>query len=147
MFIEEKLDNLKQELTDKNLVIRYNDFKSIMSKIENHFLSNENLNHKYSGWIERLKNFNENNFEEETFQLLTSKLKDNQKYWWIFVDSPCYPNSRHRVFDATLLGGQRLSFIFSESPIYIVHKKYDWMIMLDRKQKLIKEKKRTHNNV
>ena len=139
MFIEEKLALLKQELSKEDFTIRYTDFKSIMSKIEAKFFSSKNPSYKYNNWDKRLEGFSESSFSESTFDYLGSTLKNSNKYWWIYVDSPCYSNSRHRLFDATLVGGERLSYLFSDSPIYIVHKKYDWMMVLDRSRKIIKE--------
>jgi hypothetical protein len=138
MYLEEKLDKLKRDLFPNDLTIRYNDFKQIMSKIESKFLIDD-LNFKYSGWIERLKDFKKYDLNANPFDFLKPRLIDDQKYWWIYVEGP-YNNSRHWLFDATIKGGYHLSFLFSDSPIFVVHKKYDWMIMIDNKSKLIKER-------
>jgi hypothetical protein len=140
MFIEEKIDNLCRHFSTKDLVIRYTDYKVVMTKIENKFLLNINPNFKFCEWSERLNDFTINTYEKNTYDLLTDKLLADVKYWWIFVDEPCCVSSRHRLFGATLLAGKSLSYIFSESPIYIVHKKYDWMLMVDRKAKTLREK-------
>jgi hypothetical protein len=140
MFIEEKIDKLRKQFSTKDLVIRYTAYKVVMTKIENKFLLNINPNFKFCEWSERLNDFQVNTYEKNTYDLLADKLLADEKYWWVFVDNPCYVSSRHRLFDATLLAGESLSYIFSESPIYIVHKKYEWMLMIDRKTKTIKEK-------
>ena len=138
MYLEEKLDRLKRELEPKDLVIRFNDFKQIMSKIESKFLIGD-LNYKYSAWIERLKDFNAHDLDTEPFDFLKTRLKTDQKYWWVYVEGS-HINSRHRVFDATIKGGESLSFLFHDSPIFVIHKKYEWMIMIDSKSKSIKER-------
>lgn len=140
MFIEEKIDVLTKYFSAKDLTIRYTAYKSVMTKIEHKFLQNINPNFKFCEWVERFEDYIAYNYEGKTFDFLSEKLLPNEKYWWIFVDSPCYSTSRHRLFDATILAGESLSYIFSDSPIYIVHKKYDFMLMIDRKTKCIKEK-------
>lgn len=143
MHLEEKIDRIKNKLSSDDLVIRYTEFKSIMGKIEKYFLSNDNPNYKYNGWIERLVKFEEETYSETTFDYLRNRLNEKEKYWWIYVESPSYPNSRHRVFDATIIGGESLASVFSDSPIFIIHKKYHWMIMLDSSKKIIKERYKT----
>lgn len=138
MYFEEKLDKLKKDLGPKDLVIRFNDFKEIMTKIESKFLVDD-LNNKYTGWIERLKEFKTLDLNIEPFEFLKTRLTKNQKYWWIYLEGS-YINSRHRIFDATIKGGESLSFLFHDSPIFVIHKKYDWMIMIDKKARSIKER-------
>lgn len=133
MFLEEKLDILKNSLSEDDLSIRFTDYKSVMSKIESTFLTFNNPNYKYSGWIERIDKFEKEQLIGTFFENLLETLEDNQKYWWVFVDLPCFPNSRHRIYDATIIGGKHLSFLFTESPVFVIHKKYEWMMMFDRK--------------
>jgi hypothetical protein len=139
MFIEEKIDILTTQFSAKDLTIRYTAYKSVMTKIEHKFLQKINPNLKYCEWLERFKDYNAYDYQEDTFHFLAQKLLPNEKYWWIFVDSPCYSTSRHRLFDATLIAGESLSYIFHDSPIYIVHKKYEFMLLIDRKTKIVKE--------
>jgi hypothetical protein len=134
MFLEEKLDRLQSYLSPDDLVIRFTEFKSIMSKIEAKFLSSEDLNYHYNGWIVRLKDFEDFAYEQSTFDYLEGMLDKDKKYWWIYVNGP-EPNSRHYVFDATLKGGRSLSYVFPRGVMYIVHKKYDWMFLLNREEK------------
>jgi len=116
------------------------DYKSVMTKIESKFFKRTNPNYYFNGWLERFQDFKESSFEGTPFEVIGNNLLEGEKYWWIYVDAPCNANSRHRFFDATIIGGEALSYIFSESPIYIVHKKYEWMLMIDRKEKTIKKK-------
>lgn len=144
MHLEEKLDLLKKELYPNDLVIRFNEFKSIIKKIESKFLGAEDMNYPNSKWRERLKGFEEYELNINQFDLLDSKLVQRKKYWWVFLDQPEYEGSRHRIFDATLKGAKRLYNLFHDSPIFVVDKKYGWMIMIDESKKIIKEK-RTHD--
>jgi hypothetical protein len=136
MFIEEKIDRLKQQLLPSDLTIRYNDFGEVMTKIESKFL-NKHLNYKFSGWIERVKEFSEKSFGCDFLDFLDKELLKDQKYWWVFVENK-EPSSRHRLFDATIVGGYRLSFLFPHSPVFIVEKKYAWMLIVDRDQKWVR---------
>jgi hypothetical protein len=137
MFLEEKIDLLKKQLSSADLTVRYNDFGEVMTKIEFVFL-NKSLNDKFSGWLERLKDYTEETFDCDFSELLKTKLTKGQKYWWIYVEDN-EPNSRHRLFDATTLGGHHLSFLFHDSPVFIVEKKYVWMLIIDREKKQIKQ--------
>jgi len=139
MFLEEKLDLLKRQLSNKDFAIRYTDYKAVMSKIEAKFLLFKSPNDRFNNWPERLKHFSKSNFSDSTFEYLKKKLTKKEQYWWVFIESPCYANSRHRLFEATLLGGESVSYLFSESPIFIIHKKYNWMIVLNRERKIIAE--------
>lgn len=141
MYLEEKLDLLKKELYPEHLTIRYNDFKEIIDKIESKYLHFDNLNFKYSGWKERLKDFEESSFKSDVFDFIDRQLKEKQKYWWVFVDPPNHSNSRHRIFDATTKGGKRLAVLFQDSPIFIIEKKYKWMMAIDPKNGTVKENK------
>ena len=144
MFIEEKIEALKKQLSDKDLKIRFTEFKAIMEKIESHFLDFSDLNYKYSGWEKRLVGFEDKPYDNSVEELLNELLLDDKNYWWIYVEPPSYPNSRHRIFDASLKGGKSLANLFYGSPIFIVDKKYFWMIAIDRKKKILR--KRTANN-
>jgi hypothetical protein len=141
MHIEEKLDLLKKDLFPDDLVIRFNEFKSIMKKIESKFLSAKDLNYPNSKWKERLKGFEKFDLTINKFELLDSKLDKGKKYWWVFLEQPDYEGSRHRIFDATLKGGKQLSYLFQLSPIFVIDKKYDWMIMIDEPNSIIMEKR------
>ncbi|HEY8935568.1 MAG TPA: hypothetical protein VIM65_10130 [Cyclobacteriaceae bacterium] len=91
MFLEEKIDRLKNRLSPNDLTIRYNDFGEVMTKIESAFLNKE-LNYKFSGWTERLKQFSEKSFDCSFLDFLENNLQKDQKYWWVFMESRV-PNS------------------------------------------------------
>lgn len=141
MHLEEKLDLFKKELFPDDLVIRFNEFKSILKKIESKFLSTEGLNYPNSNWRERLNDFEKFELKINPFEFLESKLVQGKKYWWVFLDQPNYEGTKNKIFDATLKGGKHLSYLFHQSPIFIIEKKYDWMIMIDQSNGLIKEKR------
>ena len=139
MHLEEKLDLLKKELYPDHLAIRFNEFKSIFKKIDSKFLGEQDLNYPNSKWKERLKGFQESELKMGQLEFLESRLEKGQKYWWIFLEQPDYEGSRHRLFDATLKGGKRLSYLFQASPIFVVEKKYQWMFMVDESKGVIRE--------
>lgn len=141
MHLEEKLDILKKELSPEHLVIRFNEFKSIIKKIDTTFLGEPDLNYPNSKWSVRLKGFQESELDMNSLSFLESRLDKEQKYWWIFLEQPEYEGSRHRIFDATLKGGKRLSHLFQDSPIFVVEKKYKWMLMIDESKRIIKERR------
>lgn len=141
MHLEEKLDILKKELSPEHLVIRFNEFKSIIKKIDTTFLGEPDLNYPNSKWSVRLKGFQESELDMNSLSFLESRLDKEQKYWWIFLEQPEYEGSRHRIFDATLKGGKRLSHLFQDSPIFVVEKKYKWMLMIDKSKRIIKERR------
>ncbi|MBI3220883.1 MAG: hypothetical protein HYZ44_15315 [Bacteroidetes bacterium] len=137
MFLEEKIDALKRSISSKDLTIRYNDFGEVMTKIESAFLT-KHMNHQFSGWTDRLKPYSEILFDGFWLDFIKKELVEDQKYWWVFTDD-LDPHSRHRLFDATIVGGYHVSFLFSKSPVFIVEKKYAWMLMVDREQKSVKK--------
>lgn len=145
MHLEEKLDLLKKELYPNDLVIRFNEFNSILKKIDSTFLGEQDLNYPNSKWRDRLKGFEEYELKINPLDFLESRLDKEQKYWWVFLDQPEYEGSRNRIFDATFKGGKHLSYLFHDSPIFVIEKKYKWMMMIDESNEIVKEK-RTHNN-
>ncbi|MDW3645731.1 MAG: GNAT family N-acetyltransferase [Bacteroidia bacterium] len=140
MFLEEKLDRLKEILSPDDLRIPFNEFYPIKSRIEAAFMSFENPNFHLNGWKERLKNYELHNFNKETFDFLAEKLPAAERYWWVFMEDPQYAMSRHMLFDASQKGGEHLSYLFHDSPIFIVDKKYRWLLMIDRREKYYWEK-------
>ena len=146
MHLEEKLDLLKKELYPNDLVIRFNEFKSILKKIDSMFLGEQDFNYPNANWRDRLKGFEESELKINQLDFLESRLNKGQKYWWVFLDQPEFEGSRHRIFDGTFKGGKHLSYLFHDSPIFVIEKKYNWMIMIDETTGIIKEK-RTHNSV
>ena len=139
MFLEEKLDVLKKKLSPKEFQVRYNDYKQVMSRIESRFLRFDNLNYHFSGWKERLKDFQSQKYEGVTFDFLYENLEPEQKYWWVFVEGHGRPTDRHWLFDANWKGGLHLSSLFSQTPIFIVDKKYEWMWMVEPTTKTLKK--------
>ncbi len=135
MFLEEKLDLLKRELPPEHLVVRYTDYKAVMNKIEARFLRKDKQ-YSFCGWQERFVASQVYTIEGNIFEHLNTVLVADQKYWWVYAEDEL-PNSRHRLFDATGYGGERLSYLFYNSPIFIIHKKYEWMFMIDRKTKSV----------
>lgn len=133
MFLEEKLDLLKKTLSPEHLVIRYTDYKAVINKIEARFLRKDKQ-YPFCGWQERFVASEVYTIEGDVFEHLKTVLLEGQKYWWVYVEDNL-PSTRHRLFDATCLGGERLSYLFYNSPIFIIHKKYEWMLMIDRKTK------------
>jgi hypothetical protein len=110
-----------------------------MKKIESVFLT-KHMNHQFSGWTARLKHYSEIQFDDYWLDFIKKELVpvEDQKYWWVFTDD-LDPHARHRLFDATMVGGHSMSFLFSKSPVFIIEKKYAWMLLVDREQKSVKK--------
>lgn len=64
MFLEEKIEAIKNKLSQNDLTIRYTNYKSVVTKVESKFLKRTNPNFYFNGWIERFQDFEKSNFEE-----------------------------------------------------------------------------------
>ena len=146
MYLKEKLDLIKKGLYPDDLVIRFNDFKSILKKIDSTFLGEGDPNYPASKWRDRLKGFQKFGLETNPMDFLKSRRNKGQKYWWVFLDLPENEDSRYRIFDATLKGGKQLSCLFHDSPIFVIEKKYKWMIMVDESNGIIAENEQAINS-
>ena len=140
MVLEEKIERLTLKLDAEDLSVRSLDFKAVMTRIEEAFLAIGDENYEYNGWLERIGNYQEIKFDLKLYELMDLILEDKTKYWWILIDPPFYQHSRHRLFEATKLGGKALIQIFRDSPIFVVDKKYEWMKVILTDEKILKEK-------
>jgi hypothetical protein len=141
MFLEEKLDRLKKEFYPEDLVIRFNDSTAVLKKVDELFMGRQDLNHLHLNWCNRMKGFDASELKTNLGELLASRLQKGKKYWWIFMEQPEYSGSRLLLFDATLKAGKQLSHLFPTSPIFVVDKKYKWLLFIDTDLQIVKEKR------
>jgi hypothetical protein len=127
MQLEEKIARLKRQFGPEDLRVPFTDAKEILRKIETQFLRHDYFNFPESGWMQRLKGFEQIRLDCIATDFIEDHLDPEQKYWWVFVDPPFHHSSRNKIFDATTKAGLALSSIFRGSPIFIIEKKYAWM--------------------
>src|SRR5438128_4934698 len=132
MFLEEKIDRLKQKFLPAGFKVPFTGASSILKSIEREFIVTKdlskdlnNLRQRFNNWADNIKH----KIEVKSVDLnihndWLDKLEANTNYW-IVIAYQSLPSVKHFVYDCKPKALIAL-FHITQSDFFVIDKKYRW---------------------